>query len=445
MPTVQTQTDGISLQTFPLYAYLQRNDPYVTSENEGYAGNVSDFVTNSMLATSPNYLLSRGYTQINLNATSYFIPGDAYRSLMRSDLSSIAIVNNTHWTNSGHGVYYITAGVKDGYNNSQYPIHLVWRTRSDLSQIWPDASLPLPGNPQGITYDFMTWALNWGHGDSYMPHVAEYPEWEMFQSGRYIDDQNIRRVWDMRSDLQIIYTDAHYYHSGSGPATMMEWAKQYGFIECPAFLTNYDNWPYIGSPSSRAVTITGPTQISHSGTYQWTCAQPPGSDSYIYTWYKISAGNTITLLGEGQTRSLSISSLSGFTLKVSVKKGSNSLVYSGSIAINGVQLPRGSEEDKRPDEEVSQYVLEGNYPNPFNPSTQMRFGLPEAAHVSLVLYDILGREVATLANGMMEAGYHSAIWNAQNAASGMYFARLVVIDALGKQGYAKTTKLMLMK
>ena len=55
-----------------------------------------------------------------------------------------------------------------------------------------------------------------------------------------------------------------------------------------------------------------------------------------------------------------------------------------------------------------------NYPNPFNPSTSIKLGLPEASTVSLKVYDIIGREVATLVNDQLMAGYYSYNFNARN-------------------------------
>jgi len=92
-----------------------------------------------------------------------------------------------------------------------------------------------------------------------------------------------------------------------------------------------------------------------------------------------------------------------------------------------------------------QFSLSQNYPNPFNPTTVISVQLTVDSRVHLVVYDLLGREVSVLADGMMTAGLHSATWNAQNVSSGMYFARLVVTDAFGKQLYIKTMKMMLMK
>jgi len=61
-------------------------------------------------------------------------------------------------------------------------------------------------------------------------------------------------------------------------------------------------------------------------------------------------------------------------------------------------------------------------PNPFNPGTTLHFGLPTAGHVSLKIYDLSGRTVATLLDRPLEAGIHAAVFNAENLASGIYLA-----------------------
>ena len=70
------------------------------------------------------------------------------------------------------------------------------------------------------------------------------------------------------------------------------------------------------------------------------------------------------------------------------------------------------------------YGLSQNYPNPFNPSTDIQFSLAKAGTVSLKVYDMLGREVATLANGEFVAGVHHVMFNAINLPSGAYFYAL---------------------
>lgn len=70
------------------------------------------------------------------------------------------------------------------------------------------------------------------------------------------------------------------------------------------------------------------------------------------------------------------------------------------------------------------FSLFQNYPNPFNPTTVIRFQIPRSGSVTLKLYDVLGREVAVLANGKMEEGLHETTFDAGKLASGVYFYRL---------------------
>jgi hypothetical protein len=68
--------------------------------------------------------------------------------------------------------------------------------------------------------------------------------------------------------------------------------------------------------------------------------------------------------------------------------------------------------------------LSANYPNPFNASTIIRYSLPATAHVTIEIYDILGRRVETLVQGEQPAGYNQVIWDAENQPSGVYFYRI---------------------
>jgi minor extracellular serine protease Vpr len=68
--------------------------------------------------------------------------------------------------------------------------------------------------------------------------------------------------------------------------------------------------------------------------------------------------------------------------------------------------------------------LEQNYPNPFNPMTLIRFSLPEQEHVSLIVYDVLGREIEQLIDREIEAGTHTIEFNGNGLSSGLYFYRL---------------------
>ena len=79
----------------------------------------------------------------------------------------------------------------------------------------------------------------------------------------------------------------------------------------------------------------------------------------------------------------------------------------------------------------SNYLLYQNFPNPFNPETAIRFGLPQKSAVTLKIFDLSGREVATLTeNEQLEAGRYQRYWNGRDVlgrpvASGIYFCRLI--------------------
>jgi hypothetical protein len=100
--------------------------------------------------------------------------------------------------------------------------------------------------------------------------------------------------------------------------------------------------------------------------------------------------------------------------------------------------------EQKPEAVPAKYSLEANYPNPFNPSTTIKYALSAAGVVKLVVYDLLGREVRTLVNGNMPAGNQSVQWDGKNAhgstvGSGVYFYKLPV------GSFTATKKMTLLK
>jgi hypothetical protein len=83
------------------------------------------------------------------------------------------------------------------------------------------------------------------------------------------------------------------------------------------------------------------------------------------------------------------------------------------------------------------FQLHQNYPNPFNPTTTIAYSLTQSADVELKVYNLLGQEVAVLAEGSQSAGLHQVRWDASEQASGIYLYRL-------RAGDAVTTKKMLL-
>ena len=99
-----------------------------------------------------------------------------------------------------------------------------------------------------------------------------------------------------------------------------------------------------------------------------------------------------------------------------------------------------------PSEIPASFALMQNYPNPFNPSTAIGFQITDYSLVTLKVYDILGREVATLVNGVKPAGSYSVPWQPHQLASGVYFYRLTARPlAPGTAPFTSTKKMVLLK
>ena len=86
-----------------------------------------------------------------------------------------------------------------------------------------------------------------------------------------------------------------------------------------------------------------------------------------------------------------------------------------------------------------QFLMFQNYPNPFNPATAIQYQLPRNCFVTLKVYTLLGKEIATLVNKELPAGSYTAEWNASALASGIYFYRLQAGN------FVETKKLILLK
>jgi len=126
------------------------------------------------------------------------------------------------------------------------------------------------------------------------------------------------------------------------------------------------------------------------------------------------------------------------------------LFVTGTNGINGFELYKIGPDDSpfsatsTSTETVAEGIpdkieLQKNYPNPFNPSTQITYSLPAATEVNLTIYDILGRKVKTLTDSFQRAGSHSVTFDASGLASGIYLYRLKANNNV------KTRKMMLVK
>jgi hypothetical protein len=174
-------------------------------------------------------------------------------------------------------------------------------------------------------------------------------------------------------------------------------------------------WAVIDSSSARIkwnATVTGLTTKLTAAHFHYAGAvhATPFTDSSSSGTWSAVPDTVIRLFLKGDTyMNVHTSTNAGGEIRGTVKLGS------GIVTSVGLQISSASPE---------KFTLEQNYPNPFNPSTVIAYQLPTANRVTLKVYDVIGREVATLVNEVKEAGHYSATFNASKLSSGVYFARL---------------------
>jgi hypothetical protein len=102
--------------------------------------------------------------------------------------------------------------------------------------------------------------------------------------------------------------------------------------------------------------------------------------------------------------------------------------------------------EKAIDLEIPQaWALSQNYPNPFNPATTIQYSLKSPSSVTVEIFDVLGRKVATLVNEQKPAGMYTVRWDATRASSGLYFYKINVVGESGRLEYQQTRKMLLTK
>jgi hypothetical protein len=195
-------------------------------------------------------------------------------------------------------------------------------------------------------------------------------------------------------------------------------------------------------------------RVNSAGTVQWTAdgvevksvvSSPEvtidGTGGAIVTWYKFgdvyaqhvdssgilkwdTSGVAISIAAGGQSNPVIVDDGTGSAIIAWTdgRNGTDGDIYAQKVGSDGT-LGEVTDVLERP-VRTHGFTLHQNYPNPFNPRTAIRYELPGSSHVTLAVYDVLGREVALLVNETQPAGAHVASFEATSLSSGAYFYRL---------------------
>jgi flagellar hook assembly protein FlgD len=91
------------------------------------------------------------------------------------------------------------------------------------------------------------------------------------------------------------------------------------------------------------------------------------------------------------------------------------------------------------------YFLDQNFPNPFNPSTKIRFNIPEQSKVKVQIINVLGKVVDELSDEVLSQGTYEKTWNASKVASGIYYVRMEAESSVSDRVYFKVLKMLFLK
>jgi hypothetical protein len=266
-----------------------------------------------------------------------------------------------------------------------------------------------------------------------------------------------------------------WFHTSGTPST---WQL---YVSTSSSFGNYDSYTgnysgMIGSYRFNGGVLNGNTKYywkvktkfsnnnwsAWSSVWNFTTAQRY-STTLVSPWNNATNVNTPVLFSwmsvSGAHYHLFIRSTSGFSTEITVPSGGTSTYSWNNSSANTTYFWK-----VRPDKESEgfttvewafttrstgirnisteippSYKLHDNYPNPFNPSTNIRYDIPENVIVKLVILDELGREIETLVNEKQSASTYEANWNAIQYSSGVYYYRLQAGD------FISTKKLVLIK
>lgn len=318
--------------------------------------------------------------------------------------------------------YFVVTSLDRNYNESEM---------SNILTVYPPP-IPVLAYPLDGSFNIEdTMTLKWNYpnlASSYRLQISSDP---IFASGVFLDQNNIRDTFKVVTGLE---GQSQYYWrvNSTNAGGTSDFSNNFNFT------TGFPSTPELSYPINNTGNIPVDTVLywhSTPSAISFDLMIARGADFAQNTIFTDTSGLTDT--------TFSISGLSNNTFyfwKIRANNLYGTSNWSSVWKFKTIAPTSVEEVTFNPNENS----LEQNFPNPFNPVTQIRYTLPQLANVSLKIYDILGREVKTLVNSEQSAGAYYLEWNGTNnfgsqVASGMYIYRIVA----GK--FVQTKKMMFLK
>jgi hypothetical protein len=216
----------------------------------------------------------------------------------------------------------------------------------------------------------------------------------------------------------------------------------YEFLSSDSIIFLTDKGRYLSSDAGRSPTIID-TTYSSTIHFDWVDEQLYySSRNTVFLSHPDNLSQSI-LLGTFAHEVIGLYGVS-FSDSLYICTTSHVFIYHGSSIDTIYSLPEIPLGTIYQEDLIDNFKLHANYPNPFNPVTTIAYELPEDAHVTLVIYDIMGHEVIRLVEGAIPAGFRQVVWSGKDhrgrdIPTGLYIARMVT------PGYTNSIKMVLMK
>ncbi|MEX2656577.1 MAG: T9SS type A sorting domain-containing protein [Balneolales bacterium] len=236
--------------------------------------------------------------------------------------------------------------------------------------------------------------------------------WAAGQSGTLLYTGDGGQTWHSGMSLsQHAYHSLHFTDAGTGWAagdggTLMQYTQELTLIS-----------PTLSSPDDGADELNAPPELQWEPVDDATAYRLQISRSYAFNTRRVdTSGITSTLFNPDGL-------LDDGTWYWRVS-GRNEEGTSAWSPVRRFTIAEVTSAQPDPADLPQRFALHHNYPNPFNPATVIRYELPRTSEVRLEVFDLLGRRVATLVDGPVQAGRHEAHFNASRLSSGVYLYRL---------------------